>query len=72
MSGASHVTDALPSRVRAAVPDDDVRLSLLGRATFLETYASHGIVWTSVLNGLMQDHRLECEMRRVPDAVLPR
>jgi oligoendopeptidase F len=39
--------------------------------SFLETYASHGIVWTSVLNGLMQDHRIECEMRRVPDAVLP-
>jgi oligoendopeptidase F len=39
--------------------------------TFLETYASHGIVWASVLNGLMQDHRIECEMRRVPDAVLP-
>jgi oligoendopeptidase F len=38
---------------------------------FLETYATHGIVWTSVLNGLMQDHRLECEMRHVPDAVLP-
>src|SRR6185503_20550182 len=39
--------------------------------TFLETYASHGVVWTSVLNGLMQDHRLECEMRHVPDPVLP-
>jgi oligoendopeptidase F len=38
---------------------------------FLETYASHGIVWASVLNGLMQDHRIECEMRRVPDPVLP-
>jgi oligoendopeptidase F len=38
---------------------------------FLDTYATHGVVWTSVLNGLMQDHRLECELRRVPDPVLP-
>jgi oligoendopeptidase F len=40
-------------------------------ATFLDTYARHGVVWTSVLNGLMQDHRLECELRRLPDPVLP-
>lgn len=39
--------------------------------TFLETYAHHGVVWTSVLNGLMQDHRLECDLRRFPDPVLP-
>jgi oligoendopeptidase F len=39
--------------------------------TFLETYAGHAVVWTSVLNGLMQDHRLECDLRRVPDPVLP-
>ena len=38
---------------------------------FLDTYAGHGIVWASVLNGLMQDHRLECELRHLPDAVLP-
>jgi oligoendopeptidase F len=39
--------------------------------TFLDGYAAHGVVWTNVLNGLMQDHRLECELRRVPDPVLP-
>jgi oligoendopeptidase F len=39
--------------------------------TFLDTYATHGVVWTSVLNGLMQDHRLECELRKVGDPVLP-
>ena len=38
---------------------------------FLDTYATHGVVWTGILNGLMQDHRLECELRRVPDPVLP-
>jgi oligoendopeptidase F len=39
--------------------------------TFLDTYAVHGVVWTSVLNGLMQDHRLECEVRKYADPVLP-
>ena len=39
--------------------------------TFLDAYATHGVVWTSVLNGLMQDHRLECELRKVGDPVLP-
>jgi oligoendopeptidase F len=38
---------------------------------FLDGYATHGVVWTAILNGLMQDHRLECELRRVPDPVLP-
>jgi oligoendopeptidase F len=38
---------------------------------FLDAYATHGVVWTGILNGLMQDHRLECELRRVPDPVLP-
>ena len=40
-------------------------------ATFLETYARHGVVWTGILNALMQDHRMECDLRRLPDPVFP-
>jgi len=50
-------------------PDRELRER--GFTAFLDGYAAHGIVWTSVLNGLMQDHRLECDLRRVPDPVLP-
>jgi oligoendopeptidase F len=51
--------------------EPDRRLRERAYTAFLDTYASHGVVWTSLLNGLMQDHRLECEMRNVPDPVLP-
>src|SRR5262249_18303366 len=51
--------------------EPDRRLRERAYTVFLETYAIHGVVWTSVLNGLMQDHRLECAMRHVPDPVLP-
>jgi len=50
-------------------PDRELRERAF--TTFLDGYATHGIVWTAVLNGLMQDHRLECELRHVPDPVLP-
>lgn len=51
--------------------EPDRALRERGFTSFLDTYASHGVVWTSILNGLMQDHRLECDLRRVPDPVLP-
>jgi oligoendopeptidase F len=51
--------------------DPDAGLRERAYGAFLETYAAHGVVWTNVLNGLMQDHRIECEMRRLPDPVLP-
>jgi oligoendopeptidase F len=37
--------------------------------TFLETHAAHGVVWTNVFNALLDDHRVECGMRRLPDPV---
>jgi oligoendopeptidase F len=51
--------------------DPDRGLRERAYAAFLETHAAHGVVWTSVLNALMQDHRLECDLRRFPDPVLP-
>jgi oligoendopeptidase F len=51
--------------------DPDRALRERAYTTFLETYATHGVVWTNLLNGLMQDHRLECELRKLPDPVLP-
>jgi len=38
---------------------------------FLETHATFGIVWANVFNALMNDHRIECELRHLPDPVLP-
>jgi oligoendopeptidase F len=38
---------------------------------FLETHATHGVVWANVLGALANDHRLECDLRRLSDPVLP-
>jgi oligoendopeptidase F len=51
--------------------DPDRGLRERAHAAFLETYARHGVVWTSVFNALLQDHRIECELRAFPDPVLP-
>jgi oligoendopeptidase F len=51
--------------------DSDRALRERAYTAFLETHATHGVVWAGVFNALMQDHRLECELRSVPDPVLP-
>jgi oligoendopeptidase F len=39
--------------------------------TFLETFAGQEVVLTGVFNAILQDHRLDCELRRYPDPVAP-
>ena len=50
-------------------PDSAVRERAL--TAFLETYASHGLVLTSIFNNLLLDHKIECEMRGYDNVVLP-
>lgn len=38
---------------------------------FLETHANHSLVITSVFNNMFLDHKVECEIRRYDDVVLP-
>ena len=38
---------------------------------FLDTYAAHGVVLAGIFNGLLLDHRVECELRHFPDVVTP-
>ena len=37
----------------------------------LEGFAAQGVVLTGIFNALLQDHRLECNLRRFPDPVTP-
>ena len=50
-------------------PDAAVRRRAL--TSFLETYAEHGLVLTSIFNNLLLDHRIECDLRRYDDVVAP-
>ncbi len=38
---------------------------------FLETYASHGLVLSSIFNNILLDHKIDCELRKYADVVLP-
>ena len=50
-------------------PDAAVRQRAL--TTFLETYAEHGLVLTSIFNNLLLDHKIECDIRHYDDVVVP-
>ncbi len=50
-------------------PDSDLRERAL--ATFLETYAQHSLVLTSIFNNLLLDHKIECEQRQYAEVTLP-
>ncbi len=50
-------------------PDAAIRRRAL--TTFLETYAEHGLVLTSIFNNLLLDHKIECDIRHYDDVVMP-
>lgn len=50
-------------------PDATVRERAL--TVFLETYASHGLVLSSIFNTILLDHKIDCEIRKYADVVLP-
>ena len=50
-------------------PDPAVRERAL--TSFLDTYAGHGLVLSSIFNNLLLDHKIECELRGYEDLVLP-
>lgn len=50
-------------------PDPAVRERAF--TAFLETYASHGLVLSSIFNTLLLDHKIDCELRGYADLVLP-
>ncbi len=39
--------------------------------TFLETFAAQHVVLTAIFDAIVQDHRLDCELRGYPDPVAP-
>ena len=50
-------------------PDGELRERAL--TIFLETYAQHALVLTSVFNNLLLDHKIECEQRQYAEVTLP-
>ena len=50
-------------------PDGELRERAL--TIFLETYAQHALVLTSIFNNLLLDHKIECEQRQYDDVTLP-
>ena len=50
-------------------PDAAVRERAM--TVFLETYASHGLVLSSIFNNILLDHKVDCELRKYDDVVLP-
>ena len=50
-------------------PDGELRERAL--TIFLETYAQHALVLTSIFNNLLLDHKIECEQRRYAEVTLP-
>ncbi len=50
-------------------PDRELRERAL--TTFLETYAQHALVLTSIFNALLLDHKIECGQRQYDDVTLP-
>ena len=50
-------------------PDSELRQRAL--TIFLETYAQHALVLTSIFNNLLLDHKIECEQRQYDDVTLP-
>ena len=50
-------------------PERDLREHAF--TALLEGFAAEGVVLTGIFNALLQDHRLECELRRFPDPVTP-
>ena len=50
-------------------PDAAVRERAM--TVFLETYAGHGLVLSSIFNNILLDHKIDCEMRKYDDVVLP-
>ncbi len=50
-------------------PDSELRERAL--TIFLETYAQHALVLTSIFNNLLLDHKIECEQRQYEDVTLP-
>lgn len=69
IDGESHVlTDG---EVLALLRRPDPGLRERALSTFLETYARHELVLTTIFNNLLLDHKLECEQRGYADVTLP-
>lgn len=51
-------------------PERELRRRAL--ESFLETYATNGLVLTSIFNAVLLDHRIDAELRRFPSPIAPR
>jgi len=50
-------------------PDRELRERAF--TTFLETHAQHSLVFTSIFNNILLDHKIDCDLRHYDDVVLP-
>lgn len=57
--------------VMALLRNPDAAVRCRAFTTFLETYAEHGLVLTSIFNNLLLDHKIECDIRHYDDVVVP-
>lgn len=57
--------------ILALLYEPDPELRARAHAVFLGRHAENGLVLANVLNALLYDHRIECELRGFPDVVTP-
>ena len=57
--------------IMALLRQPDSELRQRAPTIFLETYAQHALVLTSIFNNLLLDHKIECEQRQYDDVTLP-
>ncbi len=67
----SEARELSDGEVMALLRHPDAAVRERAMTVFLETYASHGLVLSSIFNNILLDHKIDCEMRQYADVVLP-
>lgn len=63
--------DMSAEEVLALLREPDAARRERAYTALMDTYAAQGVVLTGIFNGLLQDHRIECELRHFPTVVTP-
>ena len=67
----SEARELSEGEVMALLRHPDAAVRERAMTVFLETYASHGLVLSSIFNNILLDHKIDCELRKYADVVLP-
>ena len=67
----SEARELSDGEVMALLRHPDAAVRERAMTVFLETYASHGLVLSSIFNNILLDHKIDCELRQYADVVLP-